>query len=123
MLQGSCECDVNTLSMIQLNVLEAIGYIRNISKQRPDFDALCKLTSRSEASNIYKTTAENIMGALIDRNVIINRQTKLDQTSNFHRREESIKSVATSLEKTCAEFNLPVTSSSNTATPLDVLDT
>ena len=69
--------------MFQLNVLEAIDYIRNISKQCPDFDAIYIHKSRSQASNVDKTTVENIIGALIDRNVIVNRETTSDQTSNF----------------------------------------
>ena len=67
--------------MFQLNVLEAIDYIR----QCPDFDAIYIHTSRSQASNVDKTTVENIIGALIDRNVIVNRETMSDRTSNFNR--------------------------------------
>ena len=67
--------------MFQLNVLEAIDYIR----QCPDFDAIYIHISRSQASNVDKTTVENIIGALIDRNVIVNRETMSDRTSNFNR--------------------------------------
>ena len=66
--------------MFQLNVLEAIDYIR----QCPDFNAIYIHTSRSQTSNVDKTTVENIIGALIDRNVIVNRETTSDRTSNFH---------------------------------------
>lgn len=78
MLQDLCDCDPNTLSLFQLKVLEDLNYVRNINKQRPDFDAICKHISRSEASNIYKTTVANIINAL---NVFIftKKATKLLQ--------------------------------------------
>ena len=68
--QNSSECNPNTLSLFQPKVLEVIDYIRNINKQRPDVDAIYKHISRSEASNIHKTTVSNIIDVVIDQNLI-----------------------------------------------------
>ena len=54
MLQDSCECVSNVLSLFQSKVLDAIDYMRNIVKQPPDFDATYKHILRSEALNIYE---------------------------------------------------------------------
>lgn len=77
MLQDSCECDPNTLSMLQPKALQAIDSIK-INKQPSDIDAIYKHISKSEASNIYKTTVANIINAL---NVFIftKKATKLLQ--------------------------------------------
>ena len=87
MLQDLCDCDPNTLSLFQLKVLEDLNYVRNINKQRPDFDAICKHISRSEASNIYKTTVANIIDALIDQKVIENRKNTSDQALHCTKNE------------------------------------
>ena len=121
MLQNLCECNPNTLSLLQPKVLEAIDYIRNIDKQHHDVDAVYKRMSRSEASNIDKTTAVNVIDALIDRNVIENRKSMSGQVSYFHCREESNKNVTVSPEKSC-EVNSPVTTNNITTTPLDVTE-
>ena len=44
-----CECDPNTFSLFQSNILEVIDYIGNINKQHPGVDAKYKQISRSEA--------------------------------------------------------------------------
>ena len=61
MLQDSCECDPNALSLGQPKVLDATDYLRNINKQLPDFDPIYKHIVRSEASNIDKITLSNII--------------------------------------------------------------
>ena len=65
MLQDSCECDPKTPSFFQRKVLEK-AYIRQINKQRHDADAIYKHISRSEASNIDKTTVADVIDTLID---------------------------------------------------------
>ena len=116
MLQNLCECNPNTLSLLQPKVLEAIDYIRNTDKQHHDVDAV-----RSEASNIDKTTVVNVTDTLIDRNVIENRKSTSGQVSYFHCHEGNNKNVTVSPEKTC-EVNLPVTTNNIATTPLDVTE-
>ena len=99
MLQYSCECDPNTLSLFQSKILEAIGCIRNINKQRPDDDPIYKHISRLETSNMDKTTATNIIDALIDRNVIENRKATSVQVPYFYQHKESNKTITASPEK------------------------
>ena len=106
--------------MFQPKVLEAIDYIRNINIQRLDIDAIYKHISRSEASNIDKTTVANIIDPLIDRNVIENKKITSAQASCFHHHEERNKTVTASPEKTCDESNLAVTTNNITTNPLDV---
>ena len=89
MLQYSCECDPNILSLFQPKVLGVIACIRNINKQRPDDDPIHKHILRLETSNMDKITAANIIDALVDRNVIENRKTTSVQVPYFHQHKES----------------------------------
>ena len=93
MLQDLFQCDPSTLSLFQPKVLEAIDYIRNINKQRPDVDGIYKHISRAEASNLDKITVANVIDALIDRNVIKNRKTTSGQASYFHPIKKATKSL------------------------------
>ena len=109
MLQYSCECDPNILSLFQPKVLKAIDYIGNINKQCPDVDAIYKHISRSETCNIDKPTAAKIIDAVIDQNVIENRRITSGQASYFHCHEGNNKNGYSFSRKTCDEGNLPVT--------------
>lgn len=70
MLQDSCKCDPNTLSMFQPKVSKTLDYLRNTIKQSPDVGAIYKYNSRSRGSNIDKIAVTNTINVLIDRNVI-----------------------------------------------------
>ena len=93
MLQDSCECDPNALSLGQPKVLDATDYIRNINKQLPDFDPIYKHIVRSEASNIInKTTVINVVDALFDHNVIKNTKVKSGRNygSSSQRKQQNL---------------------------------
>ena len=119
MLQYSCECDPNILSLFQPKVLKAIDYIRNINKQCPDVDAIYKHISRSETCNIDKPTAAKIIDAVIDQNVIENRRITSGQASYFHCREGTTKTVTASPEKLAMKV-IYLSQPTTLATPSDV---
>ena len=62
---------INHLSKY-INSLAAIDYIRNVNKQRPDPEAICKYISRTEASNVNKTNIVSSTDELFKRNVVDN---------------------------------------------------
>ena len=93
MLQYSCECGPNILSLFQPKVLGAIACIRNINKQRPNDDLIYKHISNLETSIMDKITAANVIDALVDRNVIENRKTTSVQVPYFHQHKESNKTI------------------------------
>ena len=65
------------LSLFQPKILEAIDYIRNINKQRPDAEAIYWYISRTEASNVNKTDIVNNIDDLVKQNFVVKKTKKI----------------------------------------------
>ena len=74
----------DVLSLLQPKILTAIDYIRNVNKQRPDAEAICKYISRTEASNVNKSDIVNSIDELAKRNVVVHKKTSSGYDSFFH---------------------------------------
>ena len=74
------------LSLFQPKILSAIGYIRNVNKQRPDAEAIYKYISRTEASNVNKTNIVNSIDELVKQKVVVNKKTIQVMTHFFIQR-------------------------------------
>ena len=73
----------DALSLFQPKISTAIDYIRNLNKQRPDTEAICKYISRTEASNVNKTGILNSIDEIVKQNVVVNKKTISDYDSFF----------------------------------------